>query len=657
MRRQRLLRVICSVMSAAMIFTSMPAMGVFAEDSVDMSELIEEQEISEEEESVEESVLGELEQTSSDEEIIIDADEMVPGTSKEAAVALELGKVYSYDFKGAHSADIQIPETRKKYYCKFTVNEAGNYVTKLQVSSEKEAIVNLIDSEEAKKAFVNHKHETKNAQISAEAGAVYYATIELYDNESTGYIYLGTSADYKDPEYDTSEKVNGGEAKGLAGTANYMFAPRLALNQAYTIDYAGKEGANLSWPEKHKDYYYKLIVEEKGSYYVNFKHSTKSSSQIVLQNSDYENTFGYNMFNPSNETFSKIVDLTPGVYYIGVENTGDGDSCGSLYVGAKDKYVDPEFDTSEKINDSDVKGLNGAVDYCKAPRIAVGKKYTLDFFGKNDANLSAPEKDKDVFYKVLVTEDGTYSFNYQITSKEKGLIKLMDGDYNKVADKNESVKLTKGVYYILFNAKDDNTTATVELNSKSGNNAVEVTYSVSYNGLENAKWEEGVEVPTSFVWKNKKMKTVKLPTAKQITREGYKFAGWYYTDDKGKERKLTKITKKITGDLTLTAKWNENKYNIVYKITKPEGVKKCSYEYGTPDNKKPKKEKHVYSDKITLPTGIKCTDKEGNTYTLVKWKLVTKNAPDTFYEPGQSIEKFAGKEKSGKTVKLIAEWK
>ena len=42
-------RILAFVLSFVMIFTSMPAMGGFAEDSVDMSELIEDQEISEEE--------------------------------------------------------------------------------------------------------------------------------------------------------------------------------------------------------------------------------------------------------------------------------------------------------------------------------------------------------------------------------------------------------------------------------------------------------------------------------------------------------------------------------------------------------------------------------------------------------------------------------
>lgn len=179
------------------------------------------------------------------------------------------------------------------------------------------------------------------------------------------------------------------------------------------------------------------------------------------------------------------------------------------------------------------------------------------------------------------------------------------------------------------------------------------THEITYEGLEDSKLAEGVTLPSSFEWKKKKMQNVKLPTAKQITREGYKFLGWYYTNDKGKEKKLTKITKSIKTDLKLTAKWKENTYNVVYKMTKPNGVKKCEFSL------KPEKvKKAAYTSTLRLPTGITCTDKvTGQVYTLEKWTTTTPKLVGQDYEPGQSIEKFAGQEKSGKTVKLYPVWK
>lgn len=62
--------------------------------------------------------------------------------------------------------------------------------------------------------------------------------------------------------------------------------------------------------------------------------------------------------------------------------------------------------------------------------------------------------------------------------------------------------------------------------------------------------------------------TYTLPTP---VREGYTFAGWY--KDAKFKTKVTAITNKMSGDITLYAKWTGLKYTVTFNANAPEGTK------------------------------------------------------------------------------------
>lgn len=174
-------------------------------------------------------------------------------------------------------------------------------------------------------------------------------------------------------------------------------------------------------------------------------------------------------------------------------------------------------------------------------------------------------------------------------------------------------------------------------------NKTEGMVNITIEGIEGAVLAPGVNLPTSYEWK-KNMKRIPLPTAKQISKEGYKFLGWF---NKTTNKKIKAITKKDKTDIFLEARWKENTYNIVFSMSKPTGVKKATY-----SNKPAKFKKVQYSSEITLPADIKCETDDGKEYKLVGW--MTKAGEK--YETGKTYKYFGGKEKTGKTIKLYPVW-
>ncbi len=72
-------------------------------------------------------------------------------------------------------------------------------------------------------------------------------------------------------------------------------------------------------------------------------------------------------------------------------------------------------------------------------------------------------------------------------------------------------------------------------------------YTVTYN-RENGDWVEGFEPTTTYTIESE---TIALPTAADITRDGYTFAGW--KNEQGET--VTEIPTGSTGHITLTAQW------------------------------------------------------------------------------------------------------
>lgn len=150
-----------------------------------------------------------------------------------------------------------------------------------------------------------------------------------------------------------------------------------------------------------------------------------------------------------------------------------------------------------------------------------------------------------------------------------------------------------------------------------------ITYKINYSltGDNNPANIISYNVTTSFKLLNPK-------------RSGYKFVGWY-KDSKYKKR-ITKITKGTTGNLTLYAKWTPIKYNISFDANGGSG--KMSKIYNV-----------KYNKEVTLTK---------NKYKRVGYKFIgwntKKDGTGVAYTNAQSVKNLTGT--SGKTVKLYAQW-
>lgn len=92
------------------------------------------------------------------------------------------------------------------------------------------------------------------------------------------------------------------------------------------------------------------------------------------------------------------------------------------------------------------------------------------------------------------------------------------------------------------------TTGNIEVNAK-WIGPVEYTIKLETNG---GTLNPSVSIPSTYTVESE---TIILPTASQINREGYTFAGWYTNSEFG-GNVITEIPKGSTGDITLYAKWN-----------------------------------------------------------------------------------------------------
>lgn len=176
----------------------------------------------------------------------------------------------------------------------------------------------------------------------------------------------------------------------------------------------------------------------------------------------------------------------------------------------------------------------------------------------------------------------------------------------------------------------------------------DTTYTITYEGLTDVTIAEGTILPDSFV-PNKRMKTITLPGAKKLTKEGYTFSGWY---NKETNRRVKAITRKMKKDLVLEARWKENKYHVVFRMSRPAGVKKGRFSC------RPVRLRNVlYTGSISLPADITFTAKDGTVYTLAGWTTTTKSKPGEDFDVGKDYTKFGGKTKTGKTINLYPIWK
>lgn len=153
------------------------------------------------------------------------------------------------------------------------------------------------------------------------------------------------------------------------------------------------------------------------------------------------------------------------------------------------------------------------------------------------------------------------------------------------------------------------------------------SYKITYklNGGTNNK-----KNPTTY------KKTTKTITLKKPTRKGYTFKGWYL--DKNFKNKVTTIKKGSTGNKTLYAKWEANKYTIKFNGN------------GSTSGKMSALTGRKYGQSYKLTANK--FKKKG--YTFVGWNT-KKNGTGKSYTNKQSIKNLTSK--NGGTVTLYAQWK
>lgn len=125
----------------------------------------------------------------------------------------------------------------------------------------------------------------------------------------------------------------------------------------------------------------------------------------------------------------------------------------------------------------------------------------------------------------------------------------------------EKSNLLKGNYFVIFKLYDSEETLlntvsdVVKIESalvttkKDLVSDINTRYTITYD-CDYGEWVEGYEPPRSF----NSNTAVVLPTANDIRKSGYEFAGWYYY---GATKPMTKISLGAEGDIKLHARWKK----------------------------------------------------------------------------------------------------
>ncbi len=125
-------------------------------------------------------------------------------------------------------------------------------------------------------------------------------------------------------------------------------------------------------------------------------------------------------------------------------------------------------------------------------------------------------------------------------------------------------------------------------------------------------------------------------TLKNPTRTGYTFAGWY--SDSTYKNKITTISEKSSGEITIYAKWTANTYAIKFN-----GNGATSGKLSNQNNRK-------YDTNYKLPANT--FKKKG--YTFTGWNT-KKDGSGKTYKNKESVKNLTSKNKA--TVTLYAQWK
>lgn len=258
-----------------------------------------------------------------------------------------------------------------------------------------------------------------------------------------------------------------------------------------------------------------------------------------------------------------------------------------------------------------------------------------EFTSKKVTVIRKTEKDDKILYAKWTENQYTVKFNANKGTLPKGLsMKPMTVKYTEPTGLTKNEFVRSGYQFTGWNSKANGTgedysdEQSVEgLISKNKGTVTlyaqwkPVAYSVNYEGVEDG---DNSGNPDSYTVE----KDVKLVSP---VRRGYTFKGWYTND--AYTKKVTGISRNTKAEVTLYAKWEENRYTVRFSLRGGNASIKSIANRG-------------YTDEITLPD----TEPVKEGMNFAGWAL---NAGETaLYQPGETIS-FADIYEAGGTDKGI----
>lgn len=133
----------------------------------------------------------------------------------------------------------------------------------------------------------------------------------------------------------------------------------------------------------------------------------------------------------------------------------------------------------------------------------------------------------------------------------------------------------------------------------------------------------------------------------------------HYQRGHEKPKNVYSLTAKTLKDMTISATYTENQYQIQYKVVKPKDGKRTAKVIGKVKNQS----KIKYNDEVTLASGLSATIKanvkkdlpEVN-YQLVGW-TTQKNGTTVEYTPNEVVKQLKGQTIKDKKIVLYSVWK
>lgn len=357
-----------------------------------------------------------------------------------------------------------------------------------------------------------------------------------------------------------------------------------------------------------------------------------------------------------------------------VENTAEGaylagynwaryfERCASVYYESRGRLA---RDTYWPIYGGDVKRtkykityeLNGGENHTDNPkyyyntsesialRSPTREGYTFAGWYKNSAmtqKIEVISKGSEGNIKLYAKWDvNKYTIKFAGNGADSGKLKQMnDCEYDGIYTLPKNPYQRKGYKFVGWNTKKngkgDSYANKENVQNLSAENGAVITlyaqwsknrYQISYQ-LNGGRLSE--KNPTHY---DVETKTI---TLKKPTKRGYTFEGWY--KEASFKHKVTKIKKGTTGNLTLYAKWKQNKYNITYKGN------------GATSGNMSEVTVCKYGKKYRLmPNAFKRTG-----YAFVGWNTKP-DGSGTFYEDEAQVKNLSDKNK--KKITLYAQWK